>query len=282
MKKINIVYFCWCNIKKNYINIIFGQLQDIINSNILDISKIYIECCCEDINRINDIEKLFQDKLKKYEYELKFHRENRYEYYGIKKLYDLAILEPEKYFIYFHSKGMFNYNNIDNRHIYEKTLTKGTFNNYKEIIKLFDNNYNIVKAALFPANEHKKEFCWFNFYWAKGIYLITCENPIVTNNRYYYEFWSESGNNSLGIVYNLFEDNFNKYTLSEAGRILNMLNGNFLRNTVMNRKNKIKCENTNCTYIKHTDDNNNGGTHCCLGCKNKGIHGPLCEKVQFK
>ena len=37
MKNINIVYFCWCNEKKNYKNIIFGQLNDIIISGILEI-----------------------------------------------------------------------------------------------------------------------------------------------------------------------------------------------------------------------------------------------------
>ena len=73
-----------------------------------------------------------------------------------------------------------------------------------------------------------------------------------------------------GSVKNIFGNSISDYTK------------NNMCTRVMNRKNKIKCENTNCTYIKHTDDNNNGGTHCCLGCKNKGIHGPLCEKVQFK
>jgi len=31
--------------------------------------------------------------------------------------------------------------------------------------------------------------------------------------------------------------------------------------------------------VKHSDINNNGGTHCCLLCKNEGIHGPLCERI---
>jgi hypothetical protein len=227
MNKLNIVYFCWCNVKKNYKNIIFGQLDEIINSGILNISKIYIECCSEDLNITTDIKELFDDKLKIYKYELNFHKENRYEYYGIKKMYELSILEPEKYYIYFHSKGMFNYNNINERHIYERTLTKGTFHNYEKIIELLDNNNNIVKAALFPAYNRKNNFCWFNYYWVKGLYLITCEPPIITDNRFYYETWSESGNNSLGDVYNLYENNYKKYKLNEAGDILNKLKGNY-------------------------------------------------------
>jgi len=228
MKEINIVYFCWCNINKNYKNIIFGQLDDVINSGVLEIAKIHIEVCCEYADLINDIKSLFDEKLEKYEYELNFHNENRYEYYGIKKLYDLALLEPEKIFLYLHSKGMFNYDNIDERHIFERTLTKGTLKTYKKIINLFNDEPKVVKAALFPANYHKKEFCWFNFYWSRGVYLNTCENPIITDNRYYYEVWSESGDNSMGEVYNMLENNYKKYELGEAAGILLKLNGDFL------------------------------------------------------
>ena len=38
-----------------------------------------------------------------------------------------------------------------------------------------------------------------------------------------------------------------------------------------------KCERDGCTFEKHAGENNNGGTHCCKGCKNKeGSHGPNC------
>lgn len=52
---------------------------------------------------------------------INYHTENKYEYYGINKIWQLANLYPEKIFLYFHSKGMF-YRNPDNheRHPYEK------------------------------------------------------------------------------------------------------------------------------------------------------------------
>ena len=226
-KKVNIVYFCWCNPKKDYKTIITGQLKELISYNILQISKLYIEVCCEDVNLIENVKMCLDEILKCNDYEINFHEQNRYEYYGIKKLYDLAVLEPYKYFVYLHSKGIFNYDNVNERHIYEKTLTKGTIQNYKKIVELFDNNKNIMKACIFPANMHSNNFCWYNFYWAKGIYLITCENPIITKDRYYYERWSESGDNSMGTVYNIYENNYKKYILNEYGYILNMLNGTF-------------------------------------------------------
>jgi len=227
MKVLNIVYFCWINKNKNYKNIITGQLNDMVNYGILNVSKIYIEVCCEDVHLVDSITHFINEVVKDYEYEINFHVENKYEYYGIKKLYDLAVLEPHKYFIYLHSKGMFNYDNFDERHIYEKTLTTGLFHNYMQTIQIFDNHSEVMKATLFPSNQHGQNFCWLNFYWARGTYLITCENPIITDDRYYYERWSESGDNSMGLVWGLYEKSYRKYELHEVGDILNMLNGTY-------------------------------------------------------
>lgn len=224
---LNIIYYCWINTNKNYWNIIGGQLDDIINSGVGSVSKICIVVCCEDNSLIERVIKLINDKLdNKLCYELDIKQENYYEYYGIEKVYSLSLKEPESYFLYFHSKGMFNGGNIDNRHKYEITLTKRTIYNYKEVIELFENNPNIMKIGLFPSSMHNQNFIWFNYYYARGKYLITCDKPIITTDRFYYERWSESGNNNLGLVYNLYEKNYKKYSLSEAGGILNYLNGN--------------------------------------------------------
>lgn len=224
MHKINIIYFVWINPKKNFKSIIEGQLTDVLSSNILGHSKIYIQVCCEYIHLVQEIEDIFKEKLQKIEYDIHFYSENRFEYYGIKKMYDLAVLEPDKYFLYFHSKGMFNYDNIE-RHNYEKILTKGTIYQFKKCIQLFEKNPTIMKIGLFPSNVHKHNFIWFNFYWARGSYLLTCQDPIITKNRFYYETWSETGDNNMGLVYNLHENNFKKYELHEAGDILNKLKG---------------------------------------------------------
>ena len=53
---------------------------------------------------------------------------------------------------------MFNYDNVEERHIYEKTLTKGTIYQHKKVIRLFEENPKIMKIGLFPSNEHNKNF----------------------------------------------------------------------------------------------------------------------------
>jgi hypothetical protein len=223
---INIVYFAWINLNKNFEKIIFGQINDMIHSGILKHSTLYIEICCEHENVQESIKDSIVNLLKGFHYEIKFYNKNLYEYYGIKKLYDLAKIEPKKYYLYLHSKGMFNYDNMNDRHIYEKSLTKGTVYQYKKVAKIFRNNLNISRIGLFPSLQYDKNFIWLNFFWTKGKYLNTCEKPIITDDRFYYERWSGTGDRS-SLTYNLFENNFKKYELSEVGDILNSLNGDF-------------------------------------------------------
>lgn len=222
---LNIIYYAWINIKKNYSNIIEGQLNDVIASGISAVSKLFIIICCEDDSLLDNIEKMIHNILHtKIIYEIEFKKENFYEYYGIDKLYSIALQEPESYFLYFHSKGMFNYDNVNTRHIYETTLTTRTIYKFREVINLFENNYDIMKIGLFPSSSINEPFIWFNFYYIRGSYVITCNKPIITTDRYYYERWSGSGNN-MGVSYNLYENNYKQYSIEEAGVILNELNG---------------------------------------------------------
>jgi len=226
MSKINIIYFIWINPKKNYEVIISGQLKDMVKSKILNDSKLYIEISCQYEIMNQKITHFITEIIKGYNYEIKFHEDNKYEYFGIKKLYDLAKSEPNKYYLYLHSKGMFNYDNINERHIYEKTLTRGSIVYHKKVLEIFTNNKNISKIALFPSNLHNQNFIWLNFFWSKGTYLNTCEDPKITDDRYYYERWSGTGERN-SLTYNLYENNFKKYELNEVGDILNKLNGYF-------------------------------------------------------
>ena len=219
-KSISIIYFIWINIKKNYETIILGQLEDLINSGILEISNLYIEVCCEDVNLHIKIRNFIQQKLINYKYNINFYDKNKYEYYGISKMYELALKNPELIYLYIHSKGMTDfYDNKNCRHKYEKYLTYNTLNNYNNVINLFSNNNNITHTGYFPSNIDN--FIWLNFYYAKGIYINTCEKPIVSQNRYYYETWSGTGKNPY--AYCLYENNFKKYTINEVGDILNKI-----------------------------------------------------------
>jgi hypothetical protein len=42
-----------------------------------------------------------------------------------------------------------------------------------------------------------------------------------------------------------------------------------------------KCQRKGCAFKKHIQTSNNGGTHCCLRCKNNMGHGDKCQKNLF-
>ena len=47
-------------------------------------------------------------------------------------------------------------------------------------------------------------------------------------------------------------------------------------------KQSEKCQREGCTFEKHTQPSNNGGTHCCLGCQREMTHGHRCQKKLFE
>jgi hypothetical protein len=227
-----IVYFVWINAEKNWQTIVRGQLEDMHLSGIFKEARIHIVISCENINLIDPARKYISNALMVFEvldYEIDFYNSNLFEYYGIKKLHDLSLKWPESIFLYIHAKGMSNdYKNIDSRHPYEIFLTKATVKEFKKIIELFNLDAEITVCGLFPSNLYKKKFIWFNFFWARGTYLVTCETPKISSNRFYFETWIESGAGSEESVVNIYEMNKRKYSLTEAADILNNMDGELL------------------------------------------------------
>ena len=214
---INIVYYAWINTARNWKVIINGQLNDIKVSGIFDVCKLYIIISNENEDVLNEAVSLINESLKDIninKYNIQKKTDNHYEYYGIKKLYDLAKTEPDKFFIYLHTKGMFHWynNNTSIRSNHEVYLTQNTIYVWREVLKVFESNSKISRIGLFPSENN---WIWFNFFWAKGSYLSSCENPIITTNRYYYESWLASSNFQNTEVHCIYNAN-KKYTAEQA------------------------------------------------------------------
>lgn len=216
--EINIVYYTFINPDKNYKLIIQGQLNEVIVSNIGTRSKLFIVISCEYPDLIDDLKTAITKQLSNtnVNYELTIETKNLFEYYGIKKVYDLAKAEPDKYYIYFHGKGMLNENGEMTKTGRIKTnlsLTRSHLHPWENILNIFKNNQNIVVASSFLG----PRLGWFNFWWASGKYLSTCKEPeIQINNRWYYEGWLSSGSIENELFYNLTENNYTQYQPSKA------------------------------------------------------------------
>jgi hypothetical protein len=103
---------------------------------------------------------------------------------------------------------------LDNQGRWQRLWATNKFDTvYKKI------NVNLINGRFFHS------FFMVRFI-NKGTYLNTCEDPIQTTYRYYYETWSGSGEKD-SLIYNLHENNYKKYELGKVAGILINLNGNY-------------------------------------------------------
>jgi hypothetical protein len=117
------------------------------------------------------------------------HSENTHEYYGIHKVWTVAKEQPNSFVLYFHSKGITrlgNTNNVFVRDRAEKTIFDIAIRNYRYILFWLTCLPNITKCGHSP---NEGGFIWHNFWWVKSEHLQRLEEPILSENRYYYEEW---------------------------------------------------------------------------------------------
>ena len=180
--KITIVYYAFINPKSDWINIISGQLRQLKNTGLLNVAEFHTHITGDDIYHgyIKQLIKSIIPKATIYTSNI-----NQYEYPGIHLVWKLAQIKPDNIFLYFHSKGM-SYN-TPFRRMDEIIIFKSVIEQWKKVWNIFENNSKINKVGGTIAQDGG--FCWWNFWWARGSYLIDCEEPVLTTNRFYYESW---------------------------------------------------------------------------------------------
>jgi len=120
--------------------------------------------------------------------------ENRYEYPGIRTLWDVGkSLSSEAaentIMIYMHSKGMVH-TYIPNFHAarvpLEIKLFHSTFDNWDTVLNMYHKYPKLNKVGCFPAPNGQ---VWFNLFYARASYIQKLVNPTIAKDRYYYEHW---------------------------------------------------------------------------------------------
>lgn len=216
-KSIKLIYYAYINRNSNWEVIISGQLSQLKGLGLLDEADVYVH--------ITDITNTFDDvigvvKQLCTDVIISTSIENNFEYPAIRMVYDLAKETPDCIFIYLHSKGM-SYN-IGSRKPEEITLLTRTFEDWRRKLESFVDE-KINKMGLFPAIGDDKDleqqgvrggWIWFNFWYAKGKYLLNCDEPLITENRYFFEHWLGLQNGTLIInndCHNIYEKKSRKY-----------------------------------------------------------------------
>ncbi len=213
--RICIVYFAYINPdpRKDWKSILNGQMDDLIRCGVLSHSslEIVISGTPELTQQAHGyLESILNSFIFK---NFTIVHENNFEYEGIKKLYDLSQVYPNKIFLYFHSKGMVFYEVGENRQWLEKMLTRITLTKWNDVMFIFEQYSDINKIACYPASNEGHGCMWFNFFWVRGSYINTCNKPEISGDRFYYEYWlGEAGNRSLHDSYSLISKNRTRFS----------------------------------------------------------------------
>jgi hypothetical protein len=218
-KPIYILYYAYLYQDIKWKNIVGGQMRDILNSGILKMSKLHAVL----LGTPTEIQeaKLLIEQITNETIDITEVYENKYEFPAIVKIRELALTNPDKIFIYLHSKGMVNWNNTQYRTLIEEKLTKSTLLNWDTTLFIFNHFPEIQKAGILPA---ENGWIWYNFWWARGSYLISCspiEIPInlVEPDRYMCEDWlGRNGSKTWTDCYSFVTKNIS-YSKDPSGEV---------------------------------------------------------------
>jgi len=191
-KSIKLVYYVYIDRQSNWLAIVSGQLSQLKSYGLLDEAELYVH--------ITDMANIFTDVIEvvqRISINAIISRsvENYFEYNSLSLIYDLAKQHPDCFLLYLHTKGM-SYH-LKSRLVEEIALLTKTFENWRENLELF-NDEKINKIGLFPAVEEEETklkqgiiggWIWFNFWYARGSYLVSCGQPELNRDRYYFEEW---------------------------------------------------------------------------------------------
>lgn len=190
-RPIQLVYGIYINPSSNWRSIVSGQLFDLKSYGLLEEAQLHV--VVTDAYHTPGVESLVRDICGSMA-SFTIHRINRYEYWALDKVWQLAQDNQDSIVAYLHTKGM-SHNTI-NRIKSERILTERTFRRWRWVMQLLSNQH-IDKVGMFPA---PPGWIWYNFWYARGVYLARCEKPGVPDqgrNRYYYESWLYTGAKGL-------------------------------------------------------------------------------------
>mmetsp|Transcript_24934 Transcript_24934/g.59224 ORF Transcript_24934/g.59224 Transcript_24934/m.59224 type:complete len:315 (-) Transcript_24934:1620-2564(-) len=203
---IRAVYYVNTKINEHYNTWIEHQLSILLQgTQSIYVEELYIVAdavSCTDEHNLHDSIKKVKTKHKQ-----KLHRtiiklechdtgtEELFEYNGIHKLWEIGqtFSGRQNIAIYFHSKGITRAKTWDEYIVTQGGGRNGLANLTANVFSQMD---RVLEAfTLFPFVDvvgwdcSKGGFVWYNFFYARGSYVRTVEEPITTQRRHYYEDW---------------------------------------------------------------------------------------------
>lgn len=201
-----IVYHIYC--VGNYKEIVRSQIKRLRDSGLYEWCDVIEVSCIDTSEKYEDIDRIFEgmDKVKLFKTP-----RNNFEYWGIKKVWDLS----QKYdgqVLYFHTKGVANkYTNLKTNEVndwksygveyWREMLEYYLIDNFKECLNRLE-NYDSCGVT---CNDG---WFWGNFWWSNFSYVRKNSEP-SHGDRWYFEAWLNHGR--LSNNYEFYKLNFNLY-----------------------------------------------------------------------
>jgi hypothetical protein len=199
-----IVYHIFC--VGDYQNIVKSQIEKVKKSGLYDWCDVMEITCVDTEEKFEGIDEIFHGMEKVNIFKTKL---NAFEYWGIKKIWDIAQTNDGQVF-YFHSKGVSNtYTNLITKEISEwKVQGINIWRNALEF-HLIDN----YQKCLEDLNGHDTcgmtcvgNWIWGNFWWANLSFVRENQDP-VHGDRWYFEAWLHFARHYKTKEYHHFEWN---------------------------------------------------------------------------
>ncbi len=199
-----IVYHIFC--VGNYLDVVKSQLNKLISSGLYQWCDVMEVSCVDTTGEYNGIDELFKDLGKVNLFKT---TQNYYEYWGIKKVWDIAQQHDGQVF-YFHSKGVSNtYKNLQTKetsiwkvegvNIWRDALEEHLINNYPQCIE-------DLKEYDTCGLTNVGNWYWGNFWWANLSFVRENQEP-SHGDRWYFEDWLHHARHYKSKEYYHFEWN---------------------------------------------------------------------------
>jgi len=188
---VRLVYFVNCYINPRYLYMVTSQLKELRQTGLLAglRATFYLVSSGTETDRVrvnHELKRIFGDSSA---VQHEHTTDNKFEYPGIRKVWELGRRDQQGYILYFHARGISHLKLgrfRRNRQRQEKRLFRRVVGEWRQNLTWLQ---HLTSAEKLGINCGGNGWIWYNFWWARASYIAHLERPEVTDRRHYYEDW---------------------------------------------------------------------------------------------
>ncbi|SHO33370.1 Hypothetical protein BQ3484_302 [Cedratvirus A11] len=171
-----LVYSC----KAKDEELVLSQVESFSCSGLSALSTLYIEICGEGGEKLRStLLYLFPEAF------ITLHEEETPEYFGTLRLWQLGQEQGNAFVLYCLSSDHTRVQS-GKRNSLDKDIFAELVSNWSACVDIL-NLFSSLNKLGWRAG--RQGWIWHNVFWVKTSYLKECEKPVLTKNKYYYEYW---------------------------------------------------------------------------------------------